>query len=168
MRKIILASVLSLVLLVAFGSTANAQLAKEGTCTAKLLVSSTSAKAIAVGDRLIYAYEYMGVCHNDRGEGFLHNTSARGLGSLLVNNTKGVYEYDRSSGVFVDSDGDQVIFTHEVAGKVDAVRTLTFNGGTGKYTGIQGGGNWTWNEVHSAAEGTFQGYMIIKAHWKLP
>ena len=168
MKKIILASVLSLFLLVAFGTIANAQMAKEGTFTAKMVVSSTFTKAIAVGDRLIYAYEYMGVCHNDKGEGFLHNASVRGLGSLLADNTKGVSEYDRSSGVLVDSDGDQVIFTHEVAGKFDAVRTLTFNGGTGKYTGIQGGGNWTWNEVRAAAEGTFQGYMIIKAHWKLP
>ena len=168
MKKRILTSALILILLFAFGSIANAQLPKEGTCTAKLVVSSTYAEAIAVGDHLIYAYEYMGVCHNDKGEGFLHNASVRGLGSLLADNKKGIFVYDRSSGVFVDSDGDQVIFTHEVAGKFDAVRTLTFHGGTGKYTGIQGGGNWIWNEVRAAAEGTFQGYMIIKAHWKLP
>jgi hypothetical protein len=168
MKKIILTSVLSLALLVAFGLEAKAEMPKEGTFTAKMVVSSTSTKAIAVGDRLIFAYEYMGVCHNDKGEGFLHNASVRGLGSLHAWNTKGVFEYDRSSGVLVDSDGDQVIFTHEVAGKFDAVRTLTFHGGTGKYTGIQGGGNWTWNEVRSAAEGSFQGYMIMKGHWKLP
>ena len=168
MKKKIVASMLSLVLMVTIGSIANAQLAKEGTCTAKLVVSSTYADAIAVGDHLIYAYGYMGVCHNDRGGGFLHNASVKGLGSLLSDNKNGVFVYDRSSGVFVDPDGDQVIFTHEVAGKFDAVRTLTFHGGTGKYAGIRGGGNWTWNEVRAAAEGTFQGYMIINAHWKLP
>ena len=168
MKKRILALVLSLIPLVAFGSLANAQLPKEGTCTAKLVASSTSTKAIAVADRLIFAYEYMGICQNDRGEGFLHHASVHGLGSLHADNKKGLLEYDRSSGVFVDLDGDQVIFTHEVAGEFDAVRTLTFHGGTGKYTGIQGGGTWTWHEVHSAVEGSFQGYMLIKAHWKLP
>jgi len=167
MKKTIFASVLCLALLVTFGLPAEAQMAKEGTYTGKMVISLTL-KSIAVGDRLIVGYEYMGVFLNDRGEGFLHNASVRGLGAFHAENVKGVFEYDRSSGVLIDSDGDQVIFTHEVAGSFDSVRTLTFHGGTGKYTGIQGGGEWTWVQTRSATEVTAQGYAIHKGHWKLP
>ena len=167
MKKIVLVSMLSLILLVVFGSIANAQLAKEGTYTGKQ-VMSFPLKSIDMGDRLVLAYEYMGVFLNDRGQGFLHNATVRGLGSLLMVKSKGVFEYDRSSAVFTDSDGDQLMLTHEVAGKVDAVRTFTFNEGTGKYAGIQGGGTWIYVEAGSAAEGIVQGYAIHTGHWKLP
>ena len=83
MRKIILASVLSLLLLVAFGSIANAQLAKEGTYTGKMVISFPL-KSIDMGDRLVLAYEYLGVFINDKGQGFMHNATVRGLGSLRV------------------------------------------------------------------------------------
>ena len=166
MKKIILASVLGLVLLVAFGLDAKAEMAKEGTYTGKMVISSAF-KSIAMGDHLILGYEYMGVFLNDRGEGFLHNASVHGLGVLRA--LKAVYEYDRSSGVFIDSDGDQVIFTHEATGRMGSAKaTFTFHGGTGKFTGIQGGGEWTWMSAPSATEVTFQGYAIHKGHWKLP
>jgi len=161
---------LTALIIVAFGMTAlaiAADIPKQGTYTGKMVISLTL-KSIAVGDRLIVGYEYMGVFLNDRGEGFLHNASVRGLGAFHAENVKGVFEYDRSSGVLIDSDGDQVIFTHEVAGSFDSVRTLTFHGGTGKYTGIQGGGEWTWVQTRSATEVTAQGYAIHKGHWKLP
>lgn len=168
MKKIILALVVSLALVIICGQTVTAgDIPKQGTYTGKMVISLTL-KSIAVGDRLIVGYEYMGVFLNDRGEGFLHNASVRGLGAFHAENVKGVFEYDRSSGVLIDSDGDQVIFTHEVKGSFDSVRTLTFHGGTGKYTGIQGGGEWTWVQTRSATEVTAQGYAIHKGHWKLP
>jgi hypothetical protein len=167
MKKIILASLLGLVLLVTFGLAANAQMAKEGTYTGKM-VMNIAFKSIAMGDRLVLGYEYLGVFLNDRGEGFLHNAPVHGFGVFHAVPSKGILEYDRSSAVFKDSDGDQVMFTHEVAGKLDSVRTFTFHGGTGKYAGIQGGGTWIYVETGSAAEGTVQGYAIQKGHWKLP
>jgi hypothetical protein len=168
MKKIILTLVLSLVLLIAFAPPVIAgELPKEGTYTGKMVISFPL-KSIDMGDRLILAYEYLGVFLNDKGQGFLHNATVRGLGSLHMVKSKGVFEYDRSSAVFKDSDGDQLMFTHEVSGKVDSVRTLTFHDGTGKYAGIQGGGTWIWVEAGSAAEGTAQGYAIHTGHWKLP
>jgi hypothetical protein len=167
MKKTIFASVLCLALLVTFGLPAEAQMAKEGTYTGKMVISLTL-KSIAMGDRLVLGYEYLGVFLNDRGEGFLHNAPVHGFGVFHAVPSKGILEYDRSSAVFKDSDGDQVMFTHEVAGKLDSVRTFTFHGGTGKYAGIQGGGTWIWVETGSAAEGNVQGYAIQKGHWKLP
>ena len=46
--------------------------------------------------------------------------------------------------------------------------TVTYVGGTGKFIGIQGSGEFSRINVRPAAEGTLQGYNRVKDHYKLP
>jgi hypothetical protein len=172
MKKIILASVLSLVLLVAFGAIANAQMAKEGTFSVKMVCDgrySVVNAATTTEKRMQFNHESHGLTLNDAGEGFLHDASFHGMGAFHAVN--GVYDEagDRGFLVHFDTDGDQVLLTYVAHGSL-AATTATFKlvGGTGKYNGITGGGEWTWKSVTPAGEGTFQGYISAKGHYKLP
>jgi hypothetical protein len=168
MKKIILATLLSLALLVAFGLHAKAEPAKEGTYAFTAIFSGTY-KVIAMGEeRLQITYELMGVHLSDTGEGLLHNASYRGLG--VYHAVKGTMEYGRGFLVFNLPDGDQVYMTYEGTGKPGAPEkyTGTFVGGTGKLAGIEGGIKWTSYDAPPAAEGTMQGFVKGEVDWKLP
>ena len=172
MKKIILTSVLSLTLLIAFGSIANAQLAKEGTFSVKFIADGRYTivnAATTTQKRMQFNHEGHGLALNDAGEGFLHDTSFHEAGAFHAVN--GVYDEagDRGFFVFFDSDKDQVLLTYVAHGSL-AATTATFKlvGGTGKYDGITGGGKWTWKSVTPADEGTFQGYISATGDYKLP
>jgi len=169
MKKIILGLLLSVALLVVFGLDAKAQSAKEGTYSATEYNSGTFKFLVMGEERLHMTYEAMGVVVNDAGEGFGHNCSVHFLGALHA--VKGINVQENGFWVSTDPDGDKVFLTYKVtSGKVgvSSKGTFTFVGGTGKWTGITGGGEFTWNAVHPAAEGTSQGITKSKGHWKLP
>ena len=171
MKKIILASLLSLFLLVAFGTIANAQMAKEGTFSVKMICHGTYSvinAATTTEKRMQFNHEVFGLTLNDAGEGFLHDASLHGMGSFHAVN--GVMDGgDRGFFVHFDKDGDQVFLTYLSQGSLGATKaTFKLVGGTGKYTGVTGGGEWNWKGVTPAAEGTFQGYTAAKGHYKLP
>jgi len=46
--------------------------------------------------------------------------------------------------------------------------TYTFTGGTGKYEGVQGGGEFTRYNLQNAAEGVWTSMSILKTSYKLP
>lgn len=168
MKKTILASVLSLVLLVAFVPNAKAQMAKEGAYSGTYGISATILKALAMGkERVQMNYEYMGAYTSDTGEGFLHNSSIRGVGTLHA--VKGIFE-GNGFHVATDLDGDQAFYVYKSTGTLGRGEkgTLTWVGGTGKYIGIQGSGEFTFTPVRPATEGTIQGIVKEKGHWKLP
>jgi len=169
MKKTILASVLSLVLLVAFVPNAKAQMAKEGTYSATEYICGT-VKVVPMGEKRFYlSYEYMGVLVSDTGKGFIHNMSVHGIGSL--HGVKGMVEQESGIEVYNDPDGDKVFQTYKGTGGKLGVHTEgvgTFVGGTGKYTGITGDRKWSYTKLHPAAEGTFQGIVKIKGNYKLP
>ena len=113
MKKIILSSVLSLFLLVSFGSLANAQLAKEGTfsITDYGIYPAAGAKVIAMGEeRLHCIYEVTGTLVNDAGKGFLHNAGSHWLGQLHA--VKSIKELETGFIVYTDADGDKVYREH--------------------------------------------------------
>ena len=117
MKKVILASVLSLVLLVAFGSIANAQLAKEGkfSIIEYGIYPAAGAKVITMGEeRLHCIYEVTGTLVNDAGKGFLHNAGSHWLGQLHA--VKGVKELETGFVVYTDADGDKVYLTYDWKG----------------------------------------------------
>ena len=168
MKKIILATLVSLVLLVTFGLEAKVEPAKEGTY-AFTAISTGTFKLLAMGEeRVELTYELMGVHVSDTGEGLLHNASYRGLGAIHA--VKGTKEYSRGFMVFNLPDGDQVFMTYEISGKFGAPSkgTGTFVGGTGKLAGINGGIEWTSYDVRPATEETFQNVVKGEVHWKLP
>ena len=168
MKKTITSLILSLVVLVAFGMEAKAQIPKEGTISFKFGYSGTS-KSLAMGqERLQMTYEVMGVIIGDTSEDLFHNTSFRCLGSMHA--VKGEFNDESGFCVCTRLDGDQIFLTYKATGKVgvSAKETQTIVGGTGKLAGIQGNAELTRFGVRRSAEGTFQGYEKGKGQYKLP
>lgn len=155
------------IILVAFGTEAKAQIPKEGTGSETCAYSGTF-KVLPMGqERVQMTYESMGVAIGDTPEDLLHNASFRCLGALHA--VKGEYN---NSGFCVATrpDGDQIFWTYKSTGKLGggAKGTSTTVGGTGKLTGIQGNAEYTEFFMRPAVEGTFQAYTRGKGWYKLP
>jgi len=130
MKKIVLALVLSLVILVAFGMEAKAQIPKEGSQSFTHAYNVTF-KVLPMGqERVQMTYEVMGVTIGDTDKDLAHNSSLRCLGALHA--VKG--EYNDESGFCVNTspNGDQVFATYKAAGKLGGIAkgTYTIVGGT--------------------------------------
>jgi hypothetical protein len=167
MKKMTFALLLGLIVLVAF-SSAQAQIPKEFTGTGISAYSGTF-KTVAMGqERVQMTYELLGAVISDSGEGVHHNVSVRCVGSISA--IKGVYEDSNGFCVQTRPDGDQIFVTIKSSGTLGrgSKGTYTLVGGTGKMTGIQGGGESTDFTLRPAAEGTFQGYTRVKGQYKLP
>jgi hypothetical protein len=167
MKKMTLFLLSGLVVLMAF-SFAQAQIPKEGTSSYIIGYSGTY-KTVAMGEeRIQVTYEVLGVIISDASDCILQNASLRCIGSYHV--IKGVYEDDSGFCVCTRPDGDQLFTTYKASGRVGAVGkgTVTYVGGTGKFIGIQGSGEFSRITVRPAAEGTLQGYNKVKDHYKLP
>jgi len=160
--------VVFVIILVAFGMEAKAQIPKEGTTLQTWYYSGTF-KTLPMGrERLQMNYECLGVIIGDTSKNIFHNASFRFLGSMHA--VKGEWE-GGGFGVAIRPDGDQVFFTYKDRGKLGVGATKgnwTIVGGTGKLAGIQGSGEYTCSDVRPVAEGTFQNYCPDKAHYKLP
>jgi len=167
MKKITLALLSFLVVLAALGS-AQAQIPKEGSSSYIIGYSGTY-KTVAMGqERIQITYEVLGVIVSDASDCILQNASLRCIGSYHV--IKGAYEDDSGFCVCTRPDGDQLFTSYKASGRLGAVGkgTVTYVGGTGKFIGIQGSGEFTRIGVRPAAEGTLQGYNRVKEYYKLP
>lgn len=168
MKKLIIASVLSLALLVAFGHTVKAEeIAKEGSGSSTFYYTGTF-KVIAMGEeRLQMTYELMGINISDNPDDPLHKASAHVIGA--THSVKGIYKTSCFS-VYTCPDGDQAFQTYEATGKfgVSSKGSYTLVGGTGKLTGLEGGGVSTHTVLRAPAKGTLCGIVEGKGNWKLP
>jgi hypothetical protein len=167
MKKALMVQILVLFLLVGVGSVFGQEMAKEGSSTGKNYATGTS-KAIPMGEERIHVtYEGTGINVSDTEEGFLNNASQHFLGALHA--VKGAFE---ESGFMVstDPDGDKVFATWNGSGNLgkDAKGTYTYVGGTGKYTGITGGGEFTRSNLQPASKGVWAAITLFKGSWKLP
>jgi len=161
-------ALLSILVILGSFNLAHAQIQKEGT-QSYLIGYSTTYKMVAMGqERFQMAYEVLGVIICDTSECILQNASLRCVGSFHA--IKGVYEDDSGFCVCTRPDGDQIFTSYKSSGKLGAVGkgTVTYVGGTGKFTGIQGSGEFTRMTVRPSAEGTSQGYNRVKDQYKLP
>ena len=168
MKKGIASLILSLIVLLAFGMEAKAQIPKEGAISNTWAYSGTF-KALPMGqERLQMTYEVMGVIIGDTSEDLFHNASFRCLGGRHA--VKGEYNDESGFCVVIRPDGDQMFLTYKGAGKMGVwgKETQTIVGGTGKLAGIQGNAEYTRFRIRPVAEGTFQGYQKGKGQYKLP
>ncbi len=167
MRKIIVASILALAVSIAFVPFANAEMAKEGSDSSKNYVTGT-AKALPMGkERIQLNIEGFGIHVSDIQKGFLNNASVHALGTLHA--VKGVF---KETGFYVATapNGDKVFATYKGSGNLgkDSKGTYTYVGGTGKYTGITGGGEFTRIGFQPPSKGMWAASTLFKGHWKLP
>lgn len=157
-------------ILIVLGSLgfAQAQIPKEG-AQSYIIGYSGTYKTVAMGqERIQVTYEVLGVIVSDASDCILQNASLRCIGSYHV--IKGAYEDDSGFCVCTRPDGDQLFTSYKASGRLGAVGKgmVTYVGGTGKFIGIQGSGEFSRITVRPAAEGTLQGYNRVKDHYKLP
>ena len=167
MKKALMLLIFTLFLLATVVNVFSEEMAKEGLVSGKNYATGTS-KALPMGEERIHVtYEGTGINVSDIEEGFLNNASQHFLGALHA--VKGAFE---ESGFMVstDPDGDKVFATWKGSGNLgkDAKGTYTYVGGTGKYTGITGGGEFTRSNLQPASKGVWAAITLFKGNWKLP
>jgi len=168
MKRVIVASILSFVLLLAFGMVAYGEMAKEGSLSGTNTYAGTHKMIPLDKERLILVYENMGVRTSDTGEGPFHGVSTRNQGIMYFE--KGVGRL-RGYIISVDKDGDKIIaeLTEENSklGGPPTSGTGKFIGGTGKFKGIQGKYEYTRQNMRPIAEGTHQAVSKFKGTYKI-
>ena len=166
MKKII-AIVITLFLSVAFGLLANAQMAKEGTSSGTVTYAGTHKVIQLDKDRFVMVYDNMGVRLDDSGQGPYHGMSTHNVGVMYFE--KGVGRL-RGYMTNMDKDGDQYILelTEEASPLTGPINgTGKILGGTGRFTGIQGGIEYTRTNLRPVADGTHQAVSKFKGSWKI-
>ena len=169
MRKIIVASLLTMVLSVAFGAAANAEMAKEGTGSGTCMYSSTFEMIPLDKEHAVVTYEAKGACASDTGKGPFNNVSLYNVGNIYYE--KGV---GRVVGyiTLTDPDGDKVLIEikEDNAKPEPAVNSGTgkFLCGTGKFAGIEGTTEYKRWSVRPATKDTLQAISKVKSSWKIP
>lgn len=168
MKKYHIAILTICILLITWGFSVAADLAKEGEADYTGAYSWTF-KMLPMGEeRLQMQYEITGVVVEAPEDSLLFRSAIYGLGSL--HSAKGVYE-DRGFIRYSRPDGDMVYATYESSGNWGSERktTITFVGGTGKCTGITGGGVFSGKSgLKRPTEGVGVSITSGKIHWKTP
>jgi len=168
MKKIFMLSVLVLVLMVVAAPVCGEEMAKEGSGSAKSFYSGTPQMLPMGKTRVQLNYEGFGVTTSDTGKGLFHNASVHVLGSLQI--VKGAIE-DSGFHVSTLTSGDKVFMTYKGSGKVGKPTIVkgafTYVGGTGKVSGIQGGGEFTRYGLQPPAKGKFASFSVSTSHWKI-
>jgi hypothetical protein len=167
MRKIIMTLILTIVLSVGSASVCAEEIAKEGSSSGKT-TWTTHYTLLPMGKaRVQINYEGYGVSQSATGEGLLHNASGHVLGGLIA--VKGVYKNDSGLICFTRPDGDKIFMTYKCAGQAgkSGKGTLTYVGGTGKFIGIQGSGEFTRYMLRPPAKGAGASFSVSKSNWKI-
>jgi hypothetical protein len=167
MKKALMMLILTLFLLATVGNVFGEEMAKEGSDSGKNYSTGT-ADVLPMGEeRIQLNYEGSGIYVSDTEEGFLNNASQHFLGALHA--VKGVFE-ESGCMVYTATDGDKVFATYKGSGNLgkSAKGTYTFVGGTGKYTGLKGGGEFTRLHLQPPSKGIWSATTSFKGNWKLP
>ena len=152
-----------LAILLFFGPSAEAQLAKSGTYSGWFGWHSYG-QTTDMGGKDSYWYGALnGAFRNDAGSGFMHNAAVicPGGGATIDGKT-----YVQGDCVLTDQDGDKAILIWDCAFDAQGrcPGPLTWVVGTGKYKGISGKGTFDGGFVRTGP----QGYSFWKGEWKLP
>ena len=167
MKKTILTLALICFFIAASGLVDSAETAEKGTTSGKGYYTGTFKALPMEKERLQMNYEVSGVFVSDTGKGLLHNASMHVLGALHA--VKGAYK-DSGFMVLTRPDGDKVFATYEGSGTVgkSSKGTLTYVGGTGKFVGIQGSGEFTRYMLRPPAKGMIAAFSVSKTNWEVP
>lgn len=154
---------LASLLIISVCSGASAQsFPKEGSASYTTHYVNISATPMKMGDRLISIYESAGITRNDAGEGPFNDMGTRCLG---LREATGNEVVNRGSCIDTDKDGDQVFSTYLADAKNGRHE---FVGGTGKYQGITGSAEYTFQSMKVPDGARPMVLVPHKANWKLP
>jgi len=169
MKRIILISILTLVLSVAFVPISNAEMAKEGTGTGTNIYTVTATYLRLDKERYAVTYEGLGVNVADNGQGPFHNMSTHNVGVIY---------FDKGVGSLLGymtmtaPDGDKILYELREDKTLPPPNlnkgTGKIIGGTGKFMGIEGTVEYQRYYTRPSKEGVAQGVARSKATWKIP
>ena len=165
-KTALLTIIFSVIFLVALAGV-QAEMAKEGSMSGTTYWI-TKFNIFPMGKEIAQInYEGWGIAQSDTGEGITHNASCHVVGGLIA--IKGVYENDSGLVSLTRPDGDQIFLRYKtsgVAGKTGK-GTLTYVGGTGKFAGIQGTGEFSRIMLRPPAKGFGASLSVTKSNWKI-
>jgi hypothetical protein len=167
MKKAFMTLVLTIFLFSTSGYVLAEDMAKEGIESGKNYATGTS-KALPMGEeRLQLTYEGAGIYITDIVDGLLNNSSVHFLGALHA--VKGAFE-ESGCMVVTAPDGYKAFVSFKGSGNLgkSAKGTYTYVGGTGKYSGITGGGEFTRLHLQPPFKGMWSATTSFKGNWKLP
>jgi hypothetical protein len=146
----------------------NAEDLKKGTTSGIFPFSGTFTYLAMGKERAHMSYEMYGSMIPDPGNTLFKNSSVHCLGALHAIN--GHFDDDKGACVYTDPDDDQFFITYQDKGDIGqgAKGNYEYVGGTGKYAGLKGSGEYTIVELKPAKEGTFQSISTYKGNWELP
>ena len=165
--------VLCVCLFMVLGMDVNAQ-PKEVTESVTTTYYATP-KVVPMGEASAgMSYDAIGLTVSDTGQGLFHQASVRVVGSLRIE--KGKWNDEHASLVWNLLDGDKVFAIVNGTGQMGkpgevgiAKGTVTFIGGTGKCSGIEGTFEYTRYSLPKAAiDGIVQSYVKANIKYKLP
>ena len=162
MKKALMILILSLFLVATTGNVFGEEMAKEGSFTSKTYATGTS-KVLPMGEeRLQLNYDGSGVAIDDSGKGFLHHAATYVMGTIHA--VRGEME-ETGFMVLTPPDGDKVYATFKGSGTFGKPikGTFIYTGGTGKYAGAEGEGEFTRYALQNATEGVWTAMSVVKA-----
>jgi hypothetical protein len=170
MKKVLTLLVIALFSLVTAGNVFGGEMAKEGEGSGSSYASGTW-KLFQLDENVgaFITWEQKGVMLSDDGKSPFNNMSSNCSGVTLWD--KGV---SKALGYCIGlaPDGDKVLFEVAEEGNKPGPGLkkgkYRYINGTGKFAGIQGGGEYTYYNLRPAADGTYQSVNKNKGHYKLP
>jgi len=168
MIKKSVALILTLSLLAIAGPVAGEEMARDGSGSSKTYLTGTFDVLPMGKERVQMNYVAYGVVVSDTKKGLTHLATGNFVGGMLA--VKGVYENDSGLMSFTRPDGDQIFATYKCSGTLgkSGKGTYTIVGGTGKFVGITGKGEFTRHSLRAPAKGVFASFSVAKSSWKLP
>ena len=167
MKKALMMLIFTIFLVATVGTVFGEEMAREGAIIGKNYLSGTS-KVLAMGqERFQMNYEGGGVIVDDTEKGFSHLAAGYVMGTLHA--VKGAFE-ETGFMVITPTDGDKIYATYKGSGTLGkpVKGTWTYVGGTGKYTGMGGSGEFTRYPLQEAAEGVWTSMSVVNGNYKLP
>ena len=169
MKNVTITLILTFVLSVSVGSVTGEEITKEGTDSSLSIFSGTWNNIPLEENTFILSWEQKGVNLDESGGGPFHNSSGNCAGiSIYVSGVGSIKGYC----VFIAPDGDKYLaeVTEENSSLEPGLKKGRYKyiGGTGKFAGIEGEGEYTYYNVQPAAEKTYQQVSKAKGSYKLP
>jgi hypothetical protein len=169
MMKIFWKLILTLLLLISSGYISAEEIVKEGTESGTSISSGTWNIIPLEENTFVMSWEQKGVNLDESGGGPFHNSSGNCAGiSIYVSGVGSIKGYC----VFIAPDGDKYLaeVTEENSSLEPGLKKGRYKyiGGTGKFAGIEGEGEYTYYNVQPAAEKTYQQVSKAKGSYKLP
>jgi len=168
MIKKSMALILALMLLAIAGPVVAEEMAREGSSSGRNYWTGTF-DLLTMGKERVQM-NYVGYCIRvgDTEKSLLHHATGHVVGGMFA--VKGVYENDSGLISYTRPDGDKIFLTYKCSGTMgkSAKGTITYVGGTGKFVGITGTGEFTRQSLRAPAKGVFASITVSKTSWKLP